>query len=177
MDDRTSPFVLCFEPVFDRLQPLHWYASNFDSGPFDFFEASQARREEDLDPLFVDIANERENVQVGAALLRSGFLPDLAAFLYQDWIELVGIGGSVDHARAVADDFLSLHWQGRDEDRYALMEQHGEICFFCVDGRSWEMYARDQEALERVAGRVQGLRGVRMERWALRERDFQFGGL
>ena len=172
-DDRATPFVLCFEPVFDQLRPLHWYASSYESGPFDFFTASQIRREEDLDALFLDIPNERGNVQVGAALLRSGFLPELAAFLYQDWIELVGVGGNEDYARTVAEEFLDLHWQSRVDDRYSLMEQHGEICFFCVDGSSWEIYARDEEILDRVARHVQDRSGILVQRRTLRERDSQ----
>jgi hypothetical protein len=182
--DGLSPFELCFEPVFDYLRPLHWYASNYDSGPFDFFEAAQTRREEELDALFVEIPNERNNVQVGAALLRPGFLPDLAPFLYQDWIELVGIGGDEARAREVASELLELHWRARAKlraptpaEHYDLLEQHCEVCFFCGEGYSWEIFAKDLEILESVARRIQKLEGIRVERRTLSERGTRFEDL
>lgn len=178
LPEGASPFVASFAPVFDRLRTLYWFASNYDSGPYDSFSAAETHPEVELEALDIDIPVERDHGRMGAALLRPGFLPDLADFLYQDWIALVGIRGDEARAREAAAQFIALFWRVWDEpgtnkrgEEYSLIEQYGEICFFCDEGRSWEIYSKDIGDLDKIAQHILRIEGLRVEWWDLHERD------
>jgi len=173
----TSRFYTCFEPVMRYMSKFFWLAQKYQSGPFDYVRASENYSEEFLEGLFVDIPNERGNVVMEVQLLRPDFLPELAPYIYQDSIDLVGLRGPELAAIDTAGGFLQLSWsewhehKRSDSEEYKLIDKLAQVCFFCEDGRSWEIYAKDHEILNAVAKHISKTLDLKSEYLELFERD------
>jgi hypothetical protein len=139
-------FEFLFNPILDRLETLSWLAHNFVSTPF-------------VDLLYLEggeeklMAAEFDIFLADAKLFRPYTLPLLASYLYDDWINLIGF-----HQRDYILESLSKDCLERFNSRirasyYDFIERQAQMCFFCVDGFSWEFYCRDYKPIELLFNR------------------------
>ena len=171
----TNAFTYLFQPVFDKLGPLYWYAWGFESTPFVSLIYEEGG-EERLDSLLVHQTPEGAATQ--SLLYAPGTLPDLAPFLYDDWVYLLGLGPSRCDPMAAARrldglrDSTRLYWPEHSElpAFYDAVEELAEMCFICVDGASWELYARQYDLVSWVVEHLRGRRGFDVRECELRER-------
>jgi hypothetical protein len=162
-------FAHFFQPIFPLMTDLSWFTCRWESSPFVdlIFEPGG---EERLETYQVD--HPRFD-NVSASLLRPGCLPALAGWLRDDWIDLLGFALSGDDSGEIADELFDADERGKDE-YYATIERRVSLCFFCVDGFSWEFYCKDQEAVTQVFEHVRRMKGVKLELGRLRDRDERF---
>jgi hypothetical protein len=166
-----SRFAHFFEPIYPLMRDYFWLAHGWESSPFVdlIFESGG---EELLDsyrlehPRF-DITN--------ASLFRPGTLPTLANYLCDDWIDLLGfIPGPADAGEGQIADELFDATCG-DDKYYTAIERRVTLCFFCVDGFSWEVYCQDRAAVTQVFESIKLMEGVEPVRGGLRGRKDRFG--
>jgi hypothetical protein len=145
-----TAFCYFFRPVFPHMRELYWFASNFYSSPFSgvMYEEGGERR---YDALRMDIALDDGNY----ALYRPGTLPELAPYVHNDWINLIGLRCSEEDAISTA---RQLSCEQGDFDRYVV--RNTELAFHCMDGFSWEFYPRDSALLDLVTGPLLETPGV-----------------
>jgi hypothetical protein len=154
-----SRFAHYFEPIFPLMKDLFWFAHGWQASPFAdlIFEPGGEERlaRYQVDHPRFDNSN--------ASILRPGCLPELANWLRDDWINLLGfIPGSADPA-GIADELFEADECGEDV-YYTAVEKRVTLCFFCVDGLSWECYSNDRQAVTRVFEHVGRMDGVGLER-------------
>ena len=145
-----SAFCYFFRPVFPHMRELYWFASGYYSSPFSgiiYEEGGESR----YDALRMDIGLDDGNY----SLHRPGTLPELASYVHNDWIDLIGLRCSEEEAIATARQLCTA--QGEFE-RYA--DRHMEMAFHCMDGFWWEFYPRDPALLDLVTRPLQGVPGV-----------------
>jgi hypothetical protein len=161
-------FGMFFAPIATALRPLYWYSGHWQSSPFVALIYEDGG-EERLDRVRIRIPPDES---MGVALHAPGALPDLAPFLYDDDIALVGFRCE-HHEEAIA---VAVQLSSLDGHLfYDTIERVGEMCFFNVDGAWWELYAKDVTLLERVTSHVRQLpTDVAIERVMLARRDDQF---
>jgi hypothetical protein len=158
-------FAYYFAPIADELRPLYWYADCWESSPFGLVTYEPGGEERLAQ---VKIALPTDDL-VAASLYGPGSLPDLAPFLYDDWIDLIGFRGKGLNPLTVAAEFSQLKETGRE--KYDLIERYAEICFFCMDGWSWEVYAQDLTLIGRTIEHVKQNGLIRVDHCELHNRD------
>lgn len=156
-----TAFCFFFRPVFPYLPDLYWFASGFESTPFVQL-INEDGGEERLDAARVDIGLN----QISAVLHRPGTLPELAPYVYNDWIDLIGLRSSEADAVAAARRLAGAR---KDFDRY--VNEEAELAFYCVDGFSWEFYTRDPTLLALITHPLEGVAGIGIRPCDLRDRD------
>jgi len=172
----TNAFTYLFQPVLDKLGPLYWYAWGFESTPFVSLIYEEEGGIDRLESLMVHQTPEGAATQ--SLLYAPGTLPDLAPYLYDDWVYLVGLDPSRCDPMAAARrlnghrDNARSYRPGRSElpAFHDAVEELAEMCFICVDGISWELYAHEYELVSRVVEHLRGRRGFDMRECELRER-------
>ena len=145
-----NPFCYFFRPVFPHMRELYWFASNFYSTPFSgiiYQEGGESR----YDAVRIDIGLDDGNY----ALYRPGTLPELASYIHNDWIDLVGLRCSEEEAIATA---RQLSCEDAEFERYVV--RNTELAFHCMDGFRWEFYPRDASLLDLVTRPLQETPGV-----------------
>src|SRR5271165_458219 len=105
-----------------------------------------------------------------ACLFQPGTLPTLSRWLRDDWIDLLGYAAHDADPGEIADGMLDASKRSRDK-YYSVIEHEVELCFFCVDGFSWEFYCHNDSAITAVFEHVSRMEGVRLARGRLRYRD------
>ena len=168
--EKGRAFAPYFAPIADYLRPLYWYADCWESSPF-VVVTYEPGGEERLARARIALPTDGQSA---ASLFRPGTLPDLAPFLYDDWIDLIGFRGRGLDPLTVAAEFLQVKEMGRV--KYDLIERYADICFFCVDGWSWEVYAKDPAVIDRTVEHVKGNGLVRIDHCELHDRDTELWG-
>lgn len=161
-----SRFAHYFEPICPLMTDLFWFAQRWAASPFVdlIFEPGG---EERLDRYQVD--HPRFD-NTSASLLRPGCLPALADWLRDDWIDLLGFAPGGTDPGVIADELFDADDHGKD-GYYAAIEKQVSLCFFCVDGFSWEFYSKDQGAVTQVFEHVRLMEGVNLKRARLLDRE------
>lgn len=159
-----TAFCFFFRPIFPYLRELYWFASCFESTPFVRLIHEEGG-EERLNAAQMDVGLD----QLNSVLHRPGTLPELAPYLYTDWINLIGLRCS--EADAV-DTAQRLARERGEFDRY--VDENTEIAFHCMDGFWWEFYPRDSALLELVTRPLEGVAGVGIRPCDLRHREALF---
>lgn len=176
-------FEYLFAPIFQTLQPLYWYTSGWESGPFMELHCVPGG-EEIWERLHLDVPSAtRENgMSIGVALYKAGILPQCAHYLRDDWITLVGLVASTDtEALQITEQFVEIAWRhvwskAENIEFYELVEHISPCCFFCIDGSSWEFYAKDKQLVEQVYSKIQGHPGLHIKHGIiLRQRESELG--
>lgn len=170
-----SVFETLFQKTLESLPKLHWVVWNYESGPFDSI-ASEVFDDEWLDGLFVELDEiQRGSWQVDVRLLRPGYLPTLTRYIYNDWVNIVGVPGEEHEARAVAQDLIEAEWYRTDSapgtSKYIdsclkqkeIVEKRGEIFLHCHDGSWWKFYLRQPQLQEQALRYLQALGSLRVE--------------
>jgi hypothetical protein len=160
-----TPFCFFFRPVFPYLRDLYWFATRFESSPFVRLIYEDGG-EERLDAARLDAGLE----STGDVLHRPGTLPDLAPYVDNDWLDLIGLRASEEQAIATSH----LLATARDDYKNAVADK-AEIAFLCMDGFWWEFYPRDPSLLDLVARPLEGISGVSLRTSDLRNRWALFG--
>ena len=112
-----SAFCFFFRPVFPHMRELYWFAAHFYSTPFSgiiYEEGGESR----FFALRMDIGLDDGNY----ALFRPGTLPELASYVHNDWIDLIGLRCSEEEAISTA---RQLSIEEGDFDRY--VGRHAEL--------------------------------------------------
>lgn len=148
----TSTFDTFFLPLREIMRRLHWWADYSESTPF-FTRMTMTNREADFEASVIDLPSRAPNDGLGTELLfRAGTLPDFAPFLGDDWIDLIGID-------AAKHDPLDVATWFRDHPRIDAastrtycdrIERWCELCFYCMDGAYWDLYAKNPENIRAV---------------------------
>ncbi|MEN6497915.1 MAG: hypothetical protein ABFD16_26755 [Thermoguttaceae bacterium] len=159
-------FEFFFEPILSRLEPLCWFAQGWQSSPF-VAAIYEPGGEEKLNEFWID---HPRFYQVSASVFRAGVLPTLAPWLYDDWIDLIGFRCNEEDVCSVADGLYDADNRGRDA-YYAAIDRKAELCFFCIDGFSWELYCHEPDVLEAVGDHVASIGHITVKRCRLNERD------
>lgn len=161
-----TPFCFFFRPVFPHMRDLYWFASGFQGTPFCRLIAEDdgiQRLEEAQVYTGLDSSN--------FVLHRPGTLPELAPYLTNDWIDLIGLRGTEPEAVATACELAKASdGFGRCVDEVA------ELAFFCAQGILWEFYSRDPSLLDLVVASLRPVAGLGIQSCELRRRDALFGG-
>jgi hypothetical protein len=159
-----TAFCYFFRPVFPHMRDLYWFAANFYSTPFSgiMYENGGDDR---LSAARMDIGLDDGNY----ALHRPGTLPELAPYIHNDWINLIGLRCSEDDAIATA---RQLSGEQGEFDRY--VDRNTELAFHCMDGFWWEFYPRDSALLELVTRPLQNVSGVDIRSCDLHNRKALF---
>jgi hypothetical protein len=159
-------FEFFFQPVLPTMESLLWFAQGWQSSPFVAF-IYEPGGEEKLSEFWIKHPRFHN---VCASVFRAGVLPALAHWLYDDWIDLIGLRCNEQDAPAIAERLYDADNRSRD-DYYEAIDQNADLCFFCVDGFSWEMYSHQLHLLEAVAKYVASIKHVVVKRCQLTERD------
>jgi hypothetical protein len=154
----TSTFGHFTAPLAARLRGLHWWTDRYESSPFGSFRFETEDGEERLDALIIVLPSQANEPYINGLLFRPGTLPDLARYLHNDWIDLVGIDAAEHDPVDAAERLLPL---GGDATRayFDQVARCAELFFRCVDGWYWEMFARDPEAVALVRSHVEASGG------------------
>jgi hypothetical protein len=154
------------------MKDLAWLAHGWESSPFVdlIFESGG---EELLDSYQLD--HPRFD-NTNASLFRPGTLPALADWLRDDWIDLLGfVSGPADaDYGGIADKLFDASHRG-DNEYYGAIERLVPLCFFCIDGLSWEVYGQDRAAVLEAVEHISRMEGVEVARDQLRGRKDRFG--
>lgn len=170
-----SVFETLFQPILEALPPLYWIVWNYEGGPFDSL-ASEVFDDEWLEGLFVELNEvQRNSWQIDVRLLRPTYLPTLSRYIYNDWVNIVGVPGEEHEARTVAQELIKAEWSRTDSapntSRYIssclkqkeLIERHGEIFLHCHDGSWWKLHLRQSQVQAQARRHLQKLGGLRVE--------------
>jgi hypothetical protein len=141
-------FSAFFQPVFPELATFHWIYP--DTIPF-------AGSDADFGPLVESCCSE-------GYIPPDTLLPRFVSFVAEDWADLVGFQTTPDVS------VIRRHLGERPAD-YEWLSEHADICFFCVDGAWWEIYARDRALLETVRQHVTRLPDITVQERLLTRRD------
>ncbi len=99
-----------------------------------------------------------------------GVLLRYADYVAEDWIDLVGLDASRTDV-LVASESLSRGFIAGSDAYYDAIERHSPLCLFNVDGVSWEIYAADDDPLQRTRANASSNSGLRIDACELRQRD------
>lgn len=156
-------FETFFVSILPKMANLYWFAQKWESSPFValMYEPNGTEQLESFlidQPLFHNAS---------ACLLRPGVLPELAHWLYDDWIDLLGFRAEGEkQAAVIATRLFSAHGDAYHD----VIEREVEFCFFCVDGFSWELYCHNHDVIQAVADHVAPIPHVTVEWCRLRDR-------
>jgi hypothetical protein len=160
-------FEYFFETILPDLQQYYWYAQGFQATPFvDLIYKPGG--EEELDKYFVSFP-EFENW--GACGMKCGILPKHAKYLKDDDLDLIGLPGPESHFKPLALELFQAFKPAARNLYYDLIQKHSEICFFCEDGRSWEIYSKRDDFLAKVSARLKSIPAVTLKTCTLHKRD------
>jgi hypothetical protein len=159
-----SAFSYFFRPIFPQMRDLYWFASNFSSTPFSGI-MNEEGGESRYDALRIDTGMDDGN----HALYRPGTLPELARYLHNDWINLIGLRCSEEEASSTA---RQLSCEEGEFDRY--VGRHAKLAFHCMDGFWWEFYPRDEALLDLVTRPLRDVPGVSIRTCDLHHRKALF---
>lgn len=162
--DGRSLFSWLFEPVLPATASLNWLATNWESTPFDFLSLP-----DDLEISHTMVFEVPEFELISAVLYRAGVLPAFASKIRNDWVNLFGFRAETASASGLAVTFNRI----LDSTRRFPTDQiaaFAEICFFCEDGFSWEMYASDSKLVDDLVRHLETLPGIYREKRFLHSR-------
>lgn len=157
-------FEFLFRPIFDNLEPLYWLALSFVSTPLNelLFTENGEEKLEELMEAYLD----------SAILFRPSTLPCFAHYVCSDWIDLIGIPQTND-VSDLARDFIERSSSPIKASYYDLIKSQSKICFFCVDGFSWELYSKDETLISKVVKNIENVSGFYLKHSSLEKRDSQ----
>lgn len=162
-------FETFFTPVFPIMVDLYWCGEGASS-PFVSLAFHQPNGLEQLESVEIE---HPPFCGADASVFRPGVLPKYAHWIQDDWIDLFGYrADSEQGAILTASRIFSADNNPHDRSTYyAAIEQDVKLCFFCVDGFSWELYCQDPGVLEAVAAHVTPMQHVTVKRLRLQDRD------
>jgi hypothetical protein len=176
-----NAFTWLFEPVLSHMASLYWFAHWYENAPF-FGDVAAGYEdwEERWATAVVELADPPEAPEwdrSGEFLFRPYVLPGWAPYLRDDWIHLIGFAAGSDTAAIeVGSRFLSSSLRSgelggeKHLDEYCeLLSEHADLCFMCIDGFAWEMYAKERELVDRVVARASSIEGLKIDRISLDE--------
>jgi hypothetical protein len=160
-----SRFEHYFAPVFPLMRNLFWFAHRSESSPF-------------VDLIYEPGGEERlERYQIdhprfdntSATILQPGCLPELAGWIRDDSIDLLGFAPGGTGPGEIADELFQA--AGLSVLAYfTAIEQRVSLRFFCADGFSWEFYSPDGHAVMQIFEHAKSLEGVNLGRAVLEDR-------
>lgn len=167
-------FAFFFRPILPQLQELWWIVvdTSLDLwGRGDDPAAEFERAEQDLENYITTVDETRAMLSC-----RPGFLPLFAPRIVDDWAELIGFRATEANVMARRSSLMAavLERDASQKSWGACQSRLGELAecvFYCRDGFTWEMYALDTSWVERVAGPLAHLDGLRLEIANLSDRD------
>ncbi len=155
----TRAFSAFFAPTLEQAPRYYWLTDGWESSPFvELFLRDNG--EQLYDQLAVPGAQ--------GPLFRPGILPFRASYLYDDWCNLVGLEKPQEDAVERARQIMT---HPDETQNYELVCEHSPLAFYCIDGRSWEIYARDADLLAATARHVRSLGPFTIEPCNLMTRD------
>jgi hypothetical protein len=176
-----NAFTWLFKPVLPDMESLYWFAHWYESTPF-FSGITLAYEdwEERWAAAVIDLEDPPEAPEwdrSGELLFLPSVLPGWAPYLRDDWIHLIGFAAGSDTAAIeVGSRFLSSSLRSSEPggekllgEYCELLSEHADMCFMCIDGFAWEMYAKERELVDRVVARASAIEGLKVDRISLDE--------
>jgi hypothetical protein len=165
-------FEYFFEPILPDLQQYYWYAQGFQSTPFVDLMYKPGGLEE-LVECFILIPEFKDR---GACGMNCGIIPKHAKYLRDDGLDLVGLPGPESNFKALALELFQAFdgpapQAAKRNAYFDLIQKHSDACFFCEDGRSWEIYTKLDDLLTKVVDRVKSMHAITFKTCTLHKRD------
>ncbi len=158
-----SHFELLFRPILDELDRYHWLGEGPSTPLIDLWHENGRI----FESLTVELETERGGQGIAHQLFRPGTLPGFASFLRDDWLILIGLYGSREQVLSTTQVFLDWSFSAfglaevpEGTTFYELILRWSPLCFFCDEGRRWEVYARDTRLLGRLRRHLRSLSGL-----------------
>ncbi len=160
-------FEYFFETILPDLQPYYWFAHAFQSTPFvDLTYVPGGMEEHGKYSISIP---EFENG--GACGMKCGILPKHAKYLRDDSLDLIGLPGPESTFKPLALALFQAFAPATRNLYYDLIQKHSEVCFFCEDGRSWEVYSKRDDFLAKVSDRLISMPAITIKKCTLHKRD------
>jgi hypothetical protein len=90
---------------------------------------------------------------------KPGFLAKYGKFIIDDWLEVIGFKTPPADIDGYCREFNSITACRKAND---FLDATAAICFFCIDGASWEIFARDESLLAVISGHMKDKDGFRV---------------
>ncbi|HEX4956508.1 MAG TPA: hypothetical protein VF017_24230 [Thermoanaerobaculia bacterium] len=168
-----SHFEVLFRPILNDLERYYWLGEGPSTPLIDLWHENGRI----FESLTVELPTERGGQSIAHQLFRPGTLPGFASFLRDDWLTLIGLSGSRDQVLAATRAFLDWSFSAfglaevpEGTTFYELILSSSPLCFFCDEGRRWEVYARDARLLSRMRRHLRSLGGVEVVERKLMDR-------
>jgi hypothetical protein len=160
----TLQFSKVFEPIMQCIDGLFWVCYGYESSPLiDLGHEGGGIRT--LTGLTYLEEQEGHSLEV----LKPEAVSQYGRYILSDWITMVGVPKVSDRVLEFCD-FMRRGAQERSKE-YCYINEVAEVCFFNVDGHSWEFYSRREDHIRLLQDRYAADHSMEMRESLLADRE------